>query len=79
MYQKMTSKSQLGDWIGLGNIIMQVSFLFVVSASVSQETLDDWSSRLPDIASGYDACDVFNMDDTGLFFRALPDKSLSVP
>lgn len=48
------------------------------SGSVCQETVNDWKDRLPDILRGYDPKDVFNMDETGLFFKALPDKTLSI-
>ncbi|XP_065837915.1 tigger transposable element-derived protein 4-like [Oscarella lobularis] len=48
-------------------------------ASVEPATVESWVlERLPEIVSGYAACDVYNMDETGLLFRALPDKSLSV-
>ena len=48
------------------------------SGSVSQVTCEEWIEKLPSILSGYHPCDVYNMDETGLFFRALPDKSLSI-
>lgn len=53
---------------------------FVVSgesADVDLQKTDDYKRRLPEICEGYDACDIFNCDETGLFFRALPDKTLS--
>ena len=34
--------------------------------------------RLPEIVRGYELKDIWNADETGLFWRALPDKSLSV-
>ena len=48
------------------------------SASVSQTTVDEWCKKVPDLITGYDPRDIYNMDETGLFFRALPDKSLSI-
>ena len=47
------------------------------SASVDQETLADWKLRLPDITRGYGPEDIFNADETGLFYRALPNKSMT--
>ena len=48
------------------------------SASVNQETVDDYRTRLPDITKDYSPNDIFNCDETGLFYRALPDKTLAV-
>lgn len=48
------------------------------SKSVSDETVEEWKSRLPSLCEGYSAEDIFNMDETGVFFRALPDKTLAI-
>lgn len=45
------------------------------SASVNIETVDSYKERLPEIVSGYESKDIFNCDETGLYFRALPDKT----
>ena len=45
------------------------------SASVSSETVKDWNDRLPELCNGYAAGDIFNMDEAGVFFRALLDKT----
>ena len=42
-----------------------------------QATVYSWKERLGSIISGYAIQDIWNMDETGSFFRALPDKSLS--
>ena len=34
--------------------------------------------RLESICEGYQPCDIFNVDETGLFYRAFPNKSLAV-
>ena len=47
------------------------------SGDVSGATVDSWKKRLPQILEGYDACDIWNLDETGVFWRALPDKGLS--
>ena len=44
---------------------------------VSQATLDSWSERARELMAGYKAENVWNMDETGQFWKALPDKSLS--
>jgi hypothetical protein len=45
-------------------------------ASVSEVTVDQWKERLPTLISGYAKCDIFNVDETGLFYKALPERSL---
>ena len=40
--------------------------------------VDDWKERLPDLISGYKPDDIYNMDETGLFYRALPDRTLAI-
>ena len=40
--------------------------------------VDDWKERLPDLISGYKPDDIYNMDETGLFYRDLPDRTLAV-
>lgn len=46
------------------------------SASVDQTTVDQYRTRLPEIVNGYSPSNIFNCDETGLFYRALPDKTL---
>ncbi len=36
---------------------------------VDQETVDAWRERLPGLLAGYETKDVFNMDESGLFFK----------
>ena len=48
------------------------------SAGVNIDTVDDHNRRILDIVQGYSPDNIFNCDKTGLFFRALPDKTLSV-
>ena len=46
------------------------------SATVDPATVDDWKAWLPLINDKYAPEDVYNADETGLFFKALPDRSL---
>ena len=48
------------------------------SAGVNIDTVDDCKRRILDIVQGYSPDNIFNCDKTGLFFGALPDKTLSV-
>ena len=39
-------------------------------------TIKAWMESLPEIFQGYSADDIWNMDESGLFFKALPDTGL---
>ena len=45
-------------------------------AAVKAETVADWMTRLPKIIEGYHPVDIYNCDETGLFFKLKPDRSL---
>ncbi|UYV84496.1 TIGD4 [Cordylochernes scorpioides] len=47
------------------------------SADVNRETMTNWlTDVMPNIISNYACKDIFNADETGLFWRLLPDKKL---
>ena len=48
------------------------------AADVDPTVVDDWEKRLETILEGYELEDIYNADETGVFFRALPTKSLVV-
>jgi hypothetical protein len=37
-----------------------------------------WFQRLPELLEGYEAQDIYNADETGLFFNFLPDQTLAL-
>ncbi|KAM7428132.1 hypothetical protein ABFA07_020850 [Porites harrisoni] len=47
------------------------------AGGISEETVASWKERLPSILSGYSPENVLNMDETGQFYRALPNRSLA--
>lgn len=48
------------------------------SAAVDEEQCDTWiRNTLPALLASYDDNDIFNADETGLFFKCLPDKTLA--
>lgn len=49
------------------------------SAEASQEAVDKWLQELPNIINGYKLRDIYNCDETSIFFKALPNKSLLGP
>jgi hypothetical protein len=44
------------------------------SGDVNPETVLSWKERLPAIVSGYAMEDIYNFDETGCFWRALPER-----
>ena len=44
------------------------------SADVSGDTVDSWKERLPEIVKDYDKENIWNMDEAGVFWQALPDR-----
>ncbi|CAM4833635.1 unnamed protein product [Rotaria magnacalcarata] len=46
------------------------------SASVDDSAVEEWVQRLSTKLDGFNENDVFNADETGLFYRATPDRSL---
>ena len=48
------------------------------SASVSRNVMDQWLSEVfPNLVEGYTPDNIFNADETGLFWRLLPDKTMA--
>lgn len=48
------------------------------SAGIDSETIDEGRRKANDIIAKYDLKDVFNMDETGLYYRMLPDRTLTL-
>jgi hypothetical protein len=46
------------------------------SAGVDLEAAEDWKSKLKQVVSEYPPQNQFNADETGLFYRQIPRKSL---
>ena len=44
---------------------------------IDPSVVSDWSNRLESVCEGYALKDIFNPDETGLFYRALPTRSLA--
>ncbi|UYV70996.1 hypothetical protein LAZ67_8001364 [Cordylochernes scorpioides] len=43
---------------------------------VSEETVTDWLTKFEEIKNEYKDEDIFNIDETGVFYNLLPDRSL---
>jgi len=48
------------------------------SVFVDIETCDKWKSNLPSLVQDYQPEDIFNTDESCLFFKCLPSKTLAL-
>nr|XP_002736427.2 PREDICTED: tigger transposable element-derived protein 4-like [Saccoglossus kowalevskii] len=48
------------------------------SGDVNNEIVEQWKDKLPSLLDGYEPRDIYNMDETGLFYRATMNKTLFV-
>lgn len=47
------------------------------SADVDDNVCTEWTEKLSDLTRGYTPEDIFNADETGLYYQCLPDKTLA--
>ena len=47
------------------------------SGNVDFSSAEKWKINLSSLCNGYEPKNIFNMDETGYFFRSLPDKTLA--
>lgn len=47
------------------------------SASVDPVTVNSWKEQIHEVIQGYELKDIFNADETGLFFNLQPNKTLT--
>lgn len=45
------------------------------SAELDLEVVSNWKEYLPNLRRGYELKDIFNCDETGLFWRGVPTRS----
>ena len=55
-----------------------MSILYGEAADFDLITVKDWSAQLKTPCEGYATKDIYNADETGMFVRALPTRSLVV-
>lgn len=48
------------------------------SAEVNLDDIEDWKTKLPLILRNYSPRDVYNADETGLYYRAMPNKTFAL-
>uniref|UniRef100_A0A3Q3B6A0 HTH psq-type domain-containing protein n=1 Tax=Kryptolebias marmoratus TaxID=37003 RepID=A0A3Q3B6A0_KRYMA len=55
-----------------------VSVLSGESVEIPAEVVEDWSKQLPELIKDHALSDIYNADETGLYYRALPKCSMVV-
>ena len=68
-------------WLSRWKVRHNIKFRSICgkNAAVDQEVCDDWKQRkLLPVLRRYDPSDVFNADETGLYWRLLPDKTHAI-
>ena len=66
------------DWLESWQkrVSVRLATLCGEAADVPEYVVADWAKRLPSITAGYAMADIYNADETGLYFRALPNRSM---
>ncbi|XP_017475007.1 PREDICTED: tigger transposable element-derived protein 6-like [Rhagoletis zephyria] len=67
-------------WLNKWRLRNNVSFKCISgeAADVNQDDVEQFRTKLPTLLNGYKPEDIYNADESGLFFRALPDKTLAL-
>ncbi|XP_053966944.1 tigger transposable element-derived protein 6-like [Anastrepha ludens] len=67
-------------WLNKWRIRNNVAFKCVSgeAADVNQDGVEQFRTKLPSLLTGYKPQDIYNADESGLFFRVLPDKTLAL-
>ena len=67
------SNGWLEKWKRIYNYIKELS-ICEESGDVHGKTIDSWKERIPEIVQGYTKDDIWNMDETGVFWKALLNR-----
>lgn len=57
------------------NIVLKI--MSGESHDVNMDAVNEWTETLPNLLKDFEPEDIFNMDETGLFFKCLPTKTLT--
>jgi hypothetical protein len=50
--------------------------MFGEKAGTDENAVNHWKQNLPNIIQGYDIRDIWNVDETGLFWKGVPNRNL---
>ena len=70
--------SALDGWLDCWKTTYSVKERRIVDEArdVSTETVTSWMERINELVEGYSLENIWNMDESGCFLKALPDKGL---
>ncbi|GBM88364.1 hypothetical protein AVEN_265897-1 [Araneus ventricosus] len=70
----------MDGWIGLrSGTTLGAAKVVSESASVCSSDINHWMENVwPDIIRNYDEKDIFNADETGLFYKLTPNQTLKL-
>ena len=71
----VSSKEQLTQEMEKRHNLAQMNI--AGEGDVNEKTVESWHECIKELTKGYEPQDVWNQDETGCFWRALPGKSLS--
>lgn len=74
----ITNSSASNGWLEGFKKRHGISFMKTVSESktADQRICNQWTEDLPSLLRGYDPNDIYNADETALFFKCLPDQTI---
>ena len=77
---RITTFKQSTGWLDRFKERHGITFKAVCGEAKSVDTrsteMTDWTGRLSNILRAYSPSDIYNADETGLFFKLMPDKTL---
>ena len=76
--EKKNSRLQMVGWKnGKINVTSRKKTVAVEEGDVSEITVSSWTERVKELTLNYAPQDVWNMDESGAFWKALPERSLT--
>ncbi|CAF2055852.1 unnamed protein product [Rotaria magnacalcarata] len=79
-FDQSTNFRASNDWLDRFRTRYNINFRAICgeARAVDSTTVDDWKSPLHSFIEHYDPWNIFNCDETSLFYKLLPDRSLVV-
>ena len=74
--KEKVNKEELNDFNATNGWLESWKKLCGEGNEVSTQTVKAWIERLPELYRGYEPKNILNLDELGLFFKALPEKGL---
>ncbi len=75
------SQTKVHHILGLSHVsrsFFERVFHQMQGTAVHHAVVQDWKSNVQSVLNGYDLKDVFNCDETGLFWRGIPNRTMAL-